>query len=85
MRPKPLKWRDEERGGGLIAFSNSSLGNYEISVRRGGTQWVLWIGRTTKEMLTLLKCLHYDTKAEAKLAGEQIWRLMVMELLEGDE
>lgn len=82
MRPKRLEWHDDELS---IATVESSLGNYEISVRRGETQWVLWIGRTTRQMLTVLKCLHYDTKAEAKLAGEQIWRLMVMELLEGDE
>jgi hypothetical protein len=83
MIPKRLEWTkcgemETAKAGGMIASIVFTVREDET---REGNQWILWIERFT----VLLKRIEYDTKAEAKLAGEQIWRRMVMELLEGDE
>jgi len=83
MRPKRLEWKDDEDGG-ETASVGVTLGRFEITIFPDDRRWMLWIGRGS-QTYKLLKSAHYDTKSEAKLAGEQIWRLMVMELLEGDE
>jgi desulfoferrodoxin (superoxide reductase-like protein) len=84
MIPRRLEWRDED-GDDEAALVAVSLGIFRVTVFASGCQWILWIERVIHPTSVVIKHLSYDTKAEAKLAGEQIWRLMVMELLEGDE
>jgi hypothetical protein len=85
MRPKRLEWHHEDDSNGESAKVFASLGNFDVSVFPDGNRWNMWIARKSPAAYVLLKSIQYDTKAEAKLAGEQIWRRMVMELLEGDE
>ena len=83
MIPRRLEWKDDEDGG-ETATVGVTIGHFEIAIFPDDQRWMLWIGRGS-QTYKLLKSVRYDTKAEAKLAGEQIWRRMVMELLEGDE
>jgi hypothetical protein len=61
------------------------LGHYEITVGRDESKWVLWISRVYGDSQAVIVRGNFKSRVKAKAAGEEIWRSMVMELLEGDE
>ncbi len=88
MRPKPLEWQDDDRSdssGDLVAYVWSRLGNFEVTVHRGETKWVLWISRMHGGARIILVCNHFATRVKAKATGEIFWQSMVVDLLEGEQ